>query len=463
MGLNVNFGAYGLSGEKAVIVAVSGGSDSLALLFLLHDYIATLSQAPKLIAITVDHGLRPESADEALYVASLCQAHEIEHHILQWSGDKPLTGVPAAAREKRYDLLIKAANKAHARMIFTGHTQDDQIETFLMRKSRGTAGRGLAVMAELTLLQSKFMLVRALLTTQRKDLRAYLAKKKICWVDDPTNVDLHYERPRMRKYLASNIDAAHKVTILSEIAQAQKERLRVNIEVAAYLNSHEDAIHVRQDGAIDLCAQALSALKHDAASLLFGVVATLVSGKTRLPAPADIERIYQHLALDEFQHKTINLHGAIIERRQKFYRFWRENRHLPELIVRGGEEAIWDGRYLIKNSSLEEVFIKSISVTQLQKYMTEQNIQLEAKRNKQKECLYFPSLATQPVIFCKDKIIWSAATGSIATDSVVPDMKISIKNVFSLFDHVLPGHDFILEQAVKAATCAKTSPKRHFF
>lgn len=120
----------------AVVVAVSGGSDSLALLFLLDDLRKSRGAFPRIVAITVDHGLRAESAEEALYVADLCKAAGLDHNIVNWAGAKPATGLSAKAREARYRLLRDAAGEAETDVILTGHTLDDQDHNKIWPKSR---------------------------------------------------------------------------------------------------------------------------------------------------------------------------------------------------------------------------------------------------------------------------------------------------------------------------------------
>src|ERR1700751_5476234 len=99
----------------ALVLAVSGGPDSIALMWLMARWRRALSRGPKLVAVTVDHGLRPEAAREAREVKRLAQALELPHRTLHWRGDKPKTGVPAAAREARYPLLGKGAKRGGAR------------------------------------------------------------------------------------------------------------------------------------------------------------------------------------------------------------------------------------------------------------------------------------------------------------------------------------------------------------
>jgi len=134
----------------ALVLAVSGGPDSLALMWLAARWRRALSRGPRLIAVTVDHGLRPEAAREARDVKRLAQTLDVPHRTLRWTGAKPNTGLPAAARAARYRLLAKAAQASGATHVLTAHTRDDQAETLLMRILRGSGIAGLAAMARET-------------------------------------------------------------------------------------------------------------------------------------------------------------------------------------------------------------------------------------------------------------------------------------------------------------------------
>jgi len=122
----------------ALVLAVSGGPDSTALLLLVARWRLRLKVAPKLLAVTVDHGLRRASAGEARAVKALARRLGIDHRTLRWTGKRPASGLQQAAREARYRLLGQAANSARAGAIVTAHTLDDQAETVLMRMSRGS-------------------------------------------------------------------------------------------------------------------------------------------------------------------------------------------------------------------------------------------------------------------------------------------------------------------------------------
>src|SRR3954449_12832462 len=98
-----------LKSAPAIVLAVSGGPDSIALMWLAARWRKALARGPRLVAVTVDHGLRPEAAAEAREVKRLAKALTVEHRTKHWTGEKPKNGVPAAAREARYSLLAEAA------------------------------------------------------------------------------------------------------------------------------------------------------------------------------------------------------------------------------------------------------------------------------------------------------------------------------------------------------------------
>ena len=134
-----------------VILAVSGGADSMAMLYLAARWAKRQpEEGGKLVVATVDHGLRSESRREAQWVGEQARAMGLAHEILAWEGSKPSTGVQDAAREARYRLLSELAQRyrpSGSVAVVTAHTEDDQAETFLMRLARGSGLDGLAAMS----------------------------------------------------------------------------------------------------------------------------------------------------------------------------------------------------------------------------------------------------------------------------------------------------------------------------
>jgi tRNA(Ile)-lysidine synthase len=184
----------------AIVLVVSGGPDSVALMWLMARWRRALAGGPRLLAVTIDHGLRPEAAREARDVKRLARELGLEHRTLHWTGDKPTSAVPAAARAARYRLLGQAARAAGASHIFTAHTRDDQAETLLMRLLRGSGIAGLGAMARETGREGA-VLARPFLTIPKRRLIATLERAKIAFADDPTNRDSAFTRPRLRALL----------------------------------------------------------------------------------------------------------------------------------------------------------------------------------------------------------------------------------------------------------------------
>jgi tRNA(Ile)-lysidine synthase len=213
----------GLRDAPALVLAVSGGPDSVALMWLAARWQRSLARGPRLTVVTVDHGLRPEAAREAREVKRLAAALGLPHRTLRWRGEKPKTGLPAAAREARYRLLAQAARAAGASHVLTAHTRDDQAETLLMRLFRGSGLAGLSAMAAFAE-RDGIVLARPLLDVPKAQLIATLRRAKIGFAEDPTNRDTAFTRPRLRALLpllaAEGGDARNLARLAARLARA---------------------------------------------------------------------------------------------------------------------------------------------------------------------------------------------------------------------------------------------------
>jgi tRNA(Ile)-lysidine synthase len=192
----------GLAGLRGLLLAVSGGSDSTALLVIAARWAKKRKRAPKLLAVTVDHGLRPEARREAAMVKRLARRLGVPHRTLRWRGRKPKTGLQEAARIARYSLLAQAAVRAGYEHILTAHTLDDQAETVLLRLARGSGLTGLAGMAHASALpvgaETAIFLVRPLLRIPKSRLVATLKAAGIGHSEDASNRDPRFTRARLR-------------------------------------------------------------------------------------------------------------------------------------------------------------------------------------------------------------------------------------------------------------------------
>ncbi len=178
------------------VIGVSGGADSLALALMFKEAYPNYH----LVALTVDHGLRPTSSAEAQYVSQIMKQYDIEHHILVWKGEKPKTGIEEQARLARYRLLCGWCKENNIKYLATAHHLYDQAETFLMRLQRGSGLFGLSGMGGVTQRDGIFIL-RPLLSVHPDEMKNFLHSKGIEWVEDESNQCTDFLRVKMRKSL----------------------------------------------------------------------------------------------------------------------------------------------------------------------------------------------------------------------------------------------------------------------
>jgi tRNA(Ile)-lysidine synthase len=211
----------GYGDMRACVVAVSGGPDSMALASMLARYAQEHNNDLAIHALTVDHGLRPESGKEARITGQwMAGWPHTQHHILRWEGDKPKTRVMEEARAARRHLLCDYATKNDIKHIFMAHHRDDQAETFLMRLGKGSGLDGLCAMNTVQPAQG-CALIRPLLKTPKADLVNYCREMGIPSVRDPSNTNRAYLRPRLRALM----DALEKEGISSDSIAHTASRL----------------------------------------------------------------------------------------------------------------------------------------------------------------------------------------------------------------------------------------------
>ena len=229
----------GLQDLPGLVLAVSGGPDSTALLVLVARWAKRLKRAPKLIAVTIDHGLRPEAAREAAMVKHLARRLGVAHRTLRWRGRKPRTGLQEAARHARYELLAQIATRARFAHILTAHTLDDQAETVLFRLARGSGLFGLTGMARAAPLPLRGMreifLVRPLLHLPKARLIATLKAARVAYAEDPSNRDPRFTRARLRSLMPvlarEGLDARGLARLAARLRRAEST-IQVAVQAA---------------------------------------------------------------------------------------------------------------------------------------------------------------------------------------------------------------------------------------
>jgi tRNA(Ile)-lysidine synthase len=320
--------------EKApeLAVAVSGGSDSLALTLLAARWAA--SRGGGVTAITVDHGLRPEAAGEARQVKRWLSQRGIRHVTLRWRGPKPERGLPAAARRARYDLLARYCRRHGLLHLLLAHQAEDLAETFLIRLGHGSGLIGLAAMASIAEFDG-VRLLRPLLTVSRATLRATLRAQGQDWIEDPTNQDMNFERARLRAQLPQlRSHGIRTATVVATAAALGRARARIEDRVAALLTH----VVLQADGRVRLPRPLLlDAPRPLALQALAGLLQT-VGAQDYPPRSEALDRLLDWMRGGPGRGRT--LAGCRIEAHGEEFMIAPETARLDRPVAPGAKPAI---------------------------------------------------------------------------------------------------------------------------
>ena len=316
----------------AIAVGVSGGPDSTALALLLQDWVE--ARRGRLLALVVDHRLRPGSTDEAALVAARLAERGILARVLTREGQVPASGLQAAARAARYALLEQAAAAEGILHLAIAHHLEDQRETVALRLAAGSGPRGAAGMAAIRELD-RVRLIRPLLGIEPARLKALLAQHGLPWLDDPSNRDPRFWRARHR----AAPPAAPAPASPAETAAARRSLDRT---VAALLARHARPHPL---GFVVLESEPLATLDDSILEALLGRLVLATSGSHWPPGRAGLARLAARLRAGTGRRTALG--GVLVEWRGRDLRFVREPRAVagPAPLPAGG--LLWDGRFRI--------------------------------------------------------------------------------------------------------------------
>ena len=332
-----------LADRRGLILAVSGGPDSTALMLLMSAW----RERPPAVVVTIDHGLRPEAADEARLVAKNAATLGLESRIMTpvipWSGGN----LQDWARRARYDCLARAARDAGFDTIVTAHHQDDQAETFLLRLARGSGVYGLASMREKEQLDG-IMLARPLLDTPRAALHAIASDSGLPVVSDPSNLDQRFDRVRMRELMPRLAERGIDSARLAETAG----RLGRTAEAIDHYATRLLKEHIIADafGVVSGSVAALKTVPEEVALRSLARILRAVGGTNYTPRLSSIESLHDVVvsALPAAGLRR-TLSGVIIEAVRGTLSVRREwgRDGLPDVSVTSGGTIVWDGRFRV--------------------------------------------------------------------------------------------------------------------
>ena len=354
----------------AVGMAVSGGGDSMAMLYLAHNW--SRAWGVRLWVCTVDHGLRPEAADEAAMVAEECAELGWPHATLRWRWDGTGNKMDAARRGR---LEVLDQWRGVLQHVLMGHTRDDLAETFLMRLARGSGVEGLSAMrarravrldgsrAEpedfdgdlplrflrhkgLAVCHGSYDVVRPCLDMTRAELRHYLTTLKGRWVEDPSNDDPAYDRVRVRQALptleALGMDVGTLAATAERMGRARTALVARAVQVWSEIG-HEGRVGFARTGEILFDRAGFELVERDTQMRLLSAALGYVSSADYRPRAAPLEALLDRV----LGGGGGTLHGCEARMERDQLRVFREFKAVADTDVQHGANTLWDGRWQV--------------------------------------------------------------------------------------------------------------------
>lgn len=343
-----------LASFSLIVLAVSGGADSMALMLLVRRWLARHAGRPEVVVATVDHGLRAEARAEGLSVARQALDLGFEATLLTWAEEKPASGIQDAARAARYRLLTEFARTAASgpAAIVTAHTEDDQAETMLMRLARGSGLDGLVGMPASRAADDalpQVALVRPLLGISGARLRATLQAAGRTWIEDPSNDADQFERVRVRKARAA-LEGLGITNDKLALSGRRLARAKAALDAAVDALQRAAKLDVHGGAYASLETSVWLAAPEELRLRLLGRLITAFGGQTEPLRLAQLETLIERMSGDHFDGAT--LAGTIIARSGDLICVQREPGRLPlpTLTLTPGASAVWDHRFRVTSA-----------------------------------------------------------------------------------------------------------------
>lgn len=331
-----------------IAVAVSGGSDSMALTLLAHQW--SLDRSVHIIALTVDHALRSESTKEAQEVHSTLSNLGIEHHTLVWNHNSITGNIQSQARQARYDLMSQWCKEHSISFLLTAHQQEDQAETILLRLLRGSGVDGMAGIP----LRSQWAgitILRPLLHESKAALRQYLIDHALSWIDDPSNDNDRFDRVKIRKFFPVLQEQIAPASLSKRLCDHAMHMARVSDYLEEETAKASDqCVTISTFGYASLNLMLYQQMHLEIQYRLLQQLLMTISGDPHIPRFDKLDRLHTSFTASSFDQST--LHGCIINRQDDHLYVLRE----PQAVtaVRGlcfQEPFYFDNRFTLSLDS----------------------------------------------------------------------------------------------------------------
>ena len=409
---------------EKICLAVSGGSDSTALLILTKEFFKKFRSETKIFCVTVNHNLRKEALEEAYFVRKLCNQFGIIHEILTWNHENIDTSnhigkIENLAREARYNLISDFCDREKIKFLMTGHTWNDQLETFEIRKNKGSSFIGMAGMSQVRSISENLKLLRPLLHFSKIHLQNFLNQKKIEWKNDPMNEMDEFIRVSVRKKIKKYDDQKIK-TLSDEILKFGQQRRKIEIEAVDFLKNCDFS----SLGYVSFELNKFTSQPIDIQCEIIRRLLWNIGGK----------KYMIHLASDTLKNileeKIKTLAGCLIKIKKNSVFIFRENRNLNFINPTNANIYIFDNRFSVSiNKKLDSISIECIrrkDFENVKKFLQKNNIKILSV-----------VITTLPCIYQNNKITYMHGIGVLTSDIINNEEKIFSSNFLNksgLFD-----------------------------
>jgi tRNA(Ile)-lysidine synthase len=337
-------------GKERFAIAVSGGSDSLALSVLAKLY--SLENDNDFVSLIIDHKLRKESAEEARVTYKNLTQNKIKAKILTYQGEKFSSNIQKKARDLRYDLFHKYCAKNKIKFLILAHHQDDLIENFYIRLIRGSGIKGLTSLQNIFEYNKNFYLLRPLLNFNKQELLSVTKKSYSSWIEDPSNKNDKFLRVRIRKMQTKlqkeGFDPKRIIKTIDNLNTA-KDSLDFYI-----FKSEKKYLNFYKEGYATLKS---SIFNNEAQEVIFIKAIHFVSGEYYPPRSDSLKGLMKNLLAKSFKSSTLG--GCLIEKNKNIISFYREDRNVAvETLNKKKQKTNWDDRFLVnKNFNNQQQFV----------------------------------------------------------------------------------------------------------
>lgn len=338
---------------KNIAVAVSGGSDSMALAIAAKEIIA--DESSNLIALTVDHKLRDESKNEAIQAGKWLNKCGINHHVLAWNGEKKQSNIQSEARNARYKLLTDYCHASGIDLLLIGHNSEDQAETVLMRLMRGSGVDGIAGVSARTVAHG-INILRPFLKIKKQQIKEFLTTMGQNWIEDPSNLNEKYARVVARNFINQAADKDLLVDRLVETAENMSQsKSYIESKIAEDM---QRAVKIYAEGYVVIDAEVFKLLHVEAAYKILSKIVQAVGGSYYKPRFEKLKNLYQKIYKNNLAG-GVTLGGCSI---------WQANEKNAENLIYISREVadiipeqllyvsnspnkfVWDGRFICEIS-----------------------------------------------------------------------------------------------------------------